>query len=184
MDAYLERKLRELIDRQEIWDVMLRYSRGQDRMDRELIRTCYHDDAVDDHHLFVGMPEDFIDWSFGYSEQYNVVHHHGLSNHTCQLDGDDAHAETYYTFLGVNREPPHMLSMGRYIDHLQRRNGEWRIANRVCVIEHSFQLHDNPSGASSTPVEVLAARLGEFLPATRDRNDLSYHRPLKPRRPR
>lgn len=183
MDAHLEQKIREIIDRHEIWDVLLRYSRGLDRMDRELIRSCYHDDAVDDHHVFVGVPDDFIDWAMEYSRDYNVVHHHGLSNHLCELDGDDAHSETYYTFIGVNRDTPHLLSMGRYVDHFQKRKGTWRIANRVCVIEHSFELNDSLSNAHNAPSPEQIAALGPPLPATRDRGDLSYQRPLTPRRP-
>lgn len=183
MDAGFEAKLRELVDRQEIWDVLLRYSRGLDRLDREMIRSCYHDDAVDDHHIYVGRPDDFIDWAFGYSLDYNVVHHHGLSNHRCELDGDDAHAETYYTFLGVNRAPPHLLSMGRYVDHFQKRDGQWRIADRVCVIEHSFDLQDSAIQSGDGPAAALAASLGPPLTASRDRADLSYQRPLRPRRP-
>lgn len=183
MDTALEAKLRALIDRQEIWDVLLRYARGLDRLDRELIRSCYHDDAVDDHHVYVGKPDDFIDWAFDYSRACNVVHHHGLSNHRCEIDGDDAHAETYYTFIGVNKAPPHLLSMGRYIDRFQKRSGEWRIADRVCVIEHSFELNGHPTIAGNAPSEAQIALLGPLRPATRDRDDVSYVRPLAPRRP-
>jgi SnoaL-like domain len=179
MDADLESKLRELIDRQEIWSVLLRYSRGLDRLDRQVIRSCYHDDAIDDHHVFVGKVEDFIDWAFGYSLQCNIVHHHGIGNHYCELDGDNAYSETYYTFIGANLQPPHLLSMGRYIDHFQRRDGVWRIANRVCVIEKHFDLLENHANS----VEGQDPRLGPLRPATRDRNDLSYHRPVVPRRP-
>ena len=73
MDQMLEKKLRELIDRQEIWSILLRYARGIDRLDRDLIRSCYHDDAVDDHHTFVAKPDEFIDWAFDYSLRYQTV---------------------------------------------------------------------------------------------------------------
>lgn len=178
MDPKLEAKLRELIDRQEIWSVLLRYGRGMDRLDRELVRSCYHADAIDDHHAFVGSVEDFTDWAFGFHGGYNTVHHHGVSNHSCEIDGDEAHSETYYTFIGANREPPHMLSIGRYIDHFQRRNGEWRIADRVCVIEKVFALAKGDPRA-----EIHDPRAGPPLHASRDRDDLSYARPVKPRQP-
>lgn len=180
MDSALEAKIRELIDRQEIWEVVLRYSRGIDRLDRELIRSCYHEDAIDDHHIYVGKADEFIDWAFDYHARFNRVHHHGLSNHICEIDGDEAHAETYYTFIGVNREPPHMLSMGRYIDHFQRRSGVWKYANRVCVIEHSFDLMPNPRDA---PPANEQAGIGPPPRATRDRSDASYQRPVQVRQP-
>ncbi|WP_342744708.1 hypothetical protein [Mycolicibacterium vulneris] len=39
------------------------------------------------------------------------------------VDGDEAHAETYYLFIGTDREPAnHMtVSGGRYVDRLERR---------------------------------------------------------------
>ena len=179
MDAHLERKLRELIDRQEIWDVMLRYARGMDRFDGAMVRTCYHDDALDDHHSFVGTPDQLIDWATAFHRQFQKLHHHTLSNHTCEIDGDNAHAETYYTFVGANKQPPHLLSIGRYVDHLQRRNGVWKILSRVCVIEQNFDLLEN-EGAD---VVADTPGLAPPLPAGRDRSDLSYQRPVVPRRP-
>lgn len=179
MDAQLESRLRELIDKQDIWSVLLRYSRGLDRLDRDIIRSCYHNDAVDDHHVFVGTPESFIDWAFQDSIRSTTIAHHGLNNHSCELDGDNAYAETYYTYIGSYVKPPHILSIGRYIDHFQRREGVWKIANRVCVIEKLYHLTEMQV---ATPA-ADGAGVGAPRPATRDRSDLSYHRPVVPRRP-
>ncbi len=180
MDATLEARLRELLDRQDIWSVVLRYARGIDRMDRELVRSCYWDDAIDDHYAYLGTPDHFIDVTFEGCRRTSIVQHHGVSNHTCEIDGDDAHCETYYTFIGANIEPPHLLSMGRYIDHLQRREGVWKYANRVTVIEKNFALTEFPDDALILAGDTTP---GALLPATRDRTDLSYLRPVVPRRP-
>ena len=104
---------------------------------------------------------------------------HGLLNHSCELAGDDAYCETYYIFTGRMAEPPHFMSTGRYIDHFQRRGGEWRIANRVTVVEGHYALGESPLGKGAPP----AYGPGETRPDTRDRNDISYHRPPVPRRP-
>lgn len=181
MDANLEAKLRELIDRQEIWSLLLRYARGLDRMDFEMIRACYWDDAIDDHHSFVGTPDAFIDWAFAYNRDVSAVQHHGLNNHYCEIDGDNAYSETYYTFLGANLTPPHLLSMGRYIDHFQRRDGVWKMANRVTVIEKNWNLNESALDALMTAGDTSH---GPLRPATRDRNDLSYQRPVVPRQPK
>jgi hypothetical protein len=111
MDKILEAKMQELVDRHDIWSVVLRYARGIDRMDREMLRSCYWDDAIDDHYAYIGGPDYFIDTTFAAAKAMSHVQHHGVSNHNCELDGDNAYAETYYTFIGANIEPPHLLSM-------------------------------------------------------------------------
>ena len=180
MDEKLEARLCELVDRHDIWTVVLKYARGIDRLDRDMVRSCYWDDAIDDHHGYVGSPDFFIDVTFAGARESSIVQHHGVSNFTCEIDGDEAHCETYYTFIGANIEPPHLLSMGRYIDHLQRRNGVWKYANRVTVIEKNFSLTEYPSDAIICAGDT---KLGPLLPAARDRTDLSYQRPVVPRYP-
>ena len=181
MDALLEAKLRELLDRQEIWTVLLKYARGIDRLDRDLIRSCYWDDAIDDHHAYIGSPDYFIDTTFEAARASSTVQHHGLSNHFCEIDGDDAYSETHYTFIGANIGAPHMLSMGRYIDHFQRRDGVWKFANRATIIEKNFALTEYPGDAE---IRAGDPSMGPLQPATRDRDDVSYHRPVVPRRPK
>lgn len=176
MDGVLEAALRDMLDRQAIWQVMLRYARGLDRMDRELARSCYFDDATEDHGRFVGGPDDFVMWAERVALLYRSTQH-SLTNHWCDLQGDHAYCETYYIFIGVSDTPPHFLSSGRYVDHFQRRNGEWRIANRVTVVESTCDLPEADGIARLPP----AYAPGELNPATRDRNDISYHRPPMPR---
>lgn len=176
MNDDIEKKLREIIDREDIRQVMLRYARGLDRLDNALARSCYWDDAIEDHGHFVGSPDDFIPWADATTLMFKTTQH-GLLNHFCDLQGDDAYCETYYLFTGVAEKPPHFQSVGRYIDHFQRRNGEWRIANRVTMVEGQFDL------AESELSRLMAPAYGpdEVSPATRDRNDVSYQRPLRPR---
>jgi ketosteroid isomerase-like protein len=166
-----------LSDRHEIWQVILRYARGVDRLDRAMVRACYHDDAIDDHGAFIGAPDAFIDWALGHHAANNTVHHHGVSNHWCELDGDTAHCETYYTFVGANHQGPHTLAIGRYVDRFEKRDGAWRIADRVCVNELVCDL------AEAALPEDYARILMSSGPATRDRNDVSFMRPLRARRP-
>jgi SnoaL-like domain len=104
-DAELAAKVRELTDRAEIHECMMRYARGMDRRDREILRSAYHDGAVDDHVGFVGEVDDFIDWAFAYHGTQTRYQHY-LVNHTAEITGDTAHAETYYLFVGTDREPP------------------------------------------------------------------------------
>ena len=84
-------RLQELLDRQDILDCIPRYCRAVDRFDRELLLSCYHPDAIDDHGMFVGGREAFADWAFGYHSIYQNITHHVVTNHTCDLDGDVAY---------------------------------------------------------------------------------------------
>ncbi|MEO6717054.1 MAG: nuclear transport factor 2 family protein [Novosphingobium sp.] len=183
IDSELEKKLRDLVDRDEIHQVMIRYGRGLDRLDFELARSCYWDDAIEDHGNYVGHPDDFIAWADGTTIAHESTQH-AILNHFCDLQGDDAWCETYYQFTGVRAEPPHFISTGRYIDHFQKRAGksgpEWRIANRVCIIEGKFDIADSAMNALVPP----AYTADEPCQAARDRTDVSYHRPLVPRQPR
>lgn len=61
----LERAVRVLQDRQAILDCLTAYSRGVDRLDRELLLSCYHEDAVDDHGMFAGDRDEFVEWVVG-----------------------------------------------------------------------------------------------------------------------
>jgi hypothetical protein len=171
-DVELSERVARLEARAEILDCIQRYARGVDRRDRPLLRSAYHDDAVDDHVGFVGPVEDFIDWAFAYHSTQTRYQHY-LLNHTAEVNSDEAHAETYYLFVGTDRAPAnHMtLSGGRYVDRLERRDGRRAIVDRVCVVEWNAE-------STSLITEEVLALLTNIKSATHDRSDPSHTRPL------
>jgi SnoaL-like domain len=171
-DDALRTRLQEMIDRADIHDCIVRYARGIDRFDRELLRSAYHDGAIDDHVGFVGLVDDFIDWAFAYHST-QTRHQHYLLNQTADIDGDVAHAETYYLFVGTDREPENHLTIngGRYVDRLERRDGGWGITARVCMVEWQTEA---TTLITAEAVELLAG----VQTTARDRTDTSYIRPL------
>jgi hypothetical protein len=177
MDDSIERRLRDIIDRQEIVECLLRYCRGVDRMDRDLMLSAYHPDAIDDHGLVVMGRKEFVDWALAYHREYQHSTQHAISNVTVEFDGYSAHVESYFTFWADNREKPNQLAYGRYVDRFDKRDGRWAIAARVCITEAVFQVDDFPL----TP-EGRALLRSNGMPR-RDRLDVSYERPLTvPRR--
>ena len=98
----LEAAVVRLQDRQSISDCLSRYSRAVDRLDRELLLSVYHEDAIDDHGVFVGGPEAFADWVIAMHTATHLSHQHCIFNSTVDLDGDVAHVESYYMFVGMN----------------------------------------------------------------------------------
>src|SRR5882757_7393362 len=122
----MDANVRDLIDRQAILDCMRRYCRGVDRRDDEIIRSVYHEDAIDDHGAFLGDREAFIEWGRQRAATGPLTTQHHITNHSCEIDGDTAHAETYYVYNARLRDETVLAAGGRYLDRLERRNGEWR----------------------------------------------------------
>jgi hypothetical protein len=181
----LERTVAELADRQAINDCLMTYSRGIDRLDRELLISVYHEDAIDDHGVFVGNREEFADWAIAMHTATHLSHQHCIFNFTCDLDGDVAHTETYYMFVGMNQTgTPMAMSGGRYIDRLEKRDGRWAIAARVCVRDWAplEKIPEVMDQAAMTTVKGLDERTKQLMRTgsqpRRDRADVSYQRPL------
>ncbi len=161
-------ELRGLLDRQAIVDCVNRYARGLDRHDVELLETVYHEDALDHHGDFTGPPSEFIPWVNKLHEADWTAHLHFITNNTVEIDGDTAHCESYVFFTLERKDGKGVdLGGGRYIDRLERRNGEWRIAAREVIVDW----RKLAEGATYS-------RAKTYTTGTWDRTDASYWRPL------
>jgi hypothetical protein len=170
MTDELEAMVRMIADRQAIADVIARYSRGVDRQDKALLESCYHPEAIDDHGMFVGTADEFFDWTDPSHLHLFSTHQHITANHTCELDGDTAHCETYYIFAGMTKSDNALaMSGGRYIDRMEKRGGEWRIAARKCLVEW---------GSANMTMPGMAQVYAAVGKVARDPSDCSYDRPL------
>jgi hypothetical protein len=172
LDPELIAFVRRQKDRQEILDCLHRYTRGIDRFDKALMLSAYHPDAVDQHGVAEGVAEAFCDWAIGWHGEHQTRHQHIITNHTVEFDGDAAHAETYYIFWAENRQGPPSLCFGRYVDRFERRDGRWAIAHRVCLNEKIGHFVE-----AELP-EDWAKAAASTGPVTRDKQDISYVRPL------
>ena len=183
----LEQKVAELWDREQIRQCLVRYCRGVDRFDRALILSAFHPDCLDEHGKFVGTPEEFVEWALGQHGAAHLSHQHCLLNQTVELDGDTAHAETYFMFVCMNRKgKPLTLGGGRYVDRLEKREGAWRIAARVTLRDWSMmdEIPDMDDLTSFTSTRaILPQEVKDFMNAgrgpVRGPEDPSYDRPLK-----
>jgi SnoaL-like domain len=162
-------ELQRLIDRQAILDCIHRYCRALDRHDDELLASVFHPDAIDNHGPWVGRREEFVRWANHEVHDGLLSHQHHVTTHTCEIDGDVAHAETYVLFVhrrGDGRTV--LLGGGRYLDRLERRGGGWRIALRRLVMDFRA-IADGSVGAEADG----------YPGGAWDRSDLSYQRPLE-----
>lgn len=173
-----DQRLDELLDKQDIMQCLARFSRGMDRFDRDIYISAFHDDATIAAGPFVGNASECYDWAIPMHEAGQVATHHNLLNTTIDLDGDTAHTETYYLFVGRNRDESNWMAGGRYIDRLEKRDGEWKIALRMNAIEWSGMAPTMP-----LPFADMPGVLDNGAPS-RDKDDPSYQRPLTNRRKR
>jgi hypothetical protein len=167
-----DQRLEALLDRQDIYDCLVRFCRGMDRFDRELFLSAFHNDATISAGSFVGDAVALYDWASELHRQGQSATQHNLLNHSCEIEGETAHTETYYLFVGRNIDDSNWLAGGRYIDRLEKRDGEWRIAFRHNVIEWSGMQQ-----GMELPFADVTDLNGNGAPA-RDRSDISYRRPL------
>jgi hypothetical protein len=170
--AALEAKMEELLDRQAIFECIKRNARGNDRFDKDLVTASYHSDGL--HEVGANRVP-----GPAYGEHANQAHGklfdatlHNVTMHSCEIDGDVAHAESYSLgmFLDKGGETGRVLA-GRYIDRLEKRDGEWRIVLRRSTVEVALE------GRAALPTGALLPGSG-YLRGSRDRADPSYERPL------
>jgi hypothetical protein len=156
--------LQVLLDKQAIVEVIYRYGRSMDRLDRELGYSVFWPEATADYHeqMFQGTGHGFVDMCMEAHLQF-VSHSHQFSNILVTVDGDTATSETYgdVTLRRADGDGGFvdLRNLGRYVDRWERRDGEWRIIDRK-------YLHD---------FDATYPSVGGFLTTgRRDRRDASY----------
>jgi hypothetical protein len=163
--GHMDSSLQQLVAHQEINDVLMRYARAIDRVDMDLLRTCYHPGARGDHGPFKGTVEEFVPWVRGLLDQFDSTMQM-LGNVLIEFDGDVANAETYCVAYHRLRGKAVDMVLGlRYVDQFERRQDIWRIADRAVVFE--WGRTDGVNAFEFTP---------EYLLGKRDSSDLAYKR--------
>lgn len=158
-------------DREAIADTLARYCRGIDRIDGDLIASAFHPDAVDEHSYIRLKGSEVGPYMVERMRTRFKSTLHCLLQYLIEIDGDEAHGETYYVAWLVSEDAGVEVvdqAAGRYVDRFEKRGGEWRIAHRVVLPEVAIRLQGSQTGLLS----YLADR------PMRSRNDVSYRRPL------
>ena len=119
--------LEQLNDLEDIKNVARRYCRGVDRLDPDEMKSAYWPDATDDHGVF----DD--NGLAARGESYTVSY---------LLQKDSTVLDTWH---------------GRYLDLYEKREGEWRIIERVCV--HEFTMSE---AVSAMEMDASKFRQGAF----------------------
>lgn len=152
-----------LIDREAIRDAMARYARAVDRGDWDGVRAAYHADGHDDHGGYRGGIDGLIDYLRRLlADATNGTHF--LGNCLIEFAADDvALVETYFISErlvahdgGAAEDRRCRLGWGRYLDRFERRDGAWRVARRMVVMDAVF--HAEAVGAARGGASNWGAR--------------------------
>jgi hypothetical protein len=168
-----------LIARAQITDVIHRYCRGLDRMDKALTLSCWHSGGTDDHgKLYAGSAEGFVEWVWPVHEKM-IATRHMITNIQIVLDGDLAGSEAYASL--ILRVPMagavyDCFFQSRYLDRFERIDGVWKIRHRLQVrdsarYEKVGATSEPPAGP---PLIVPSNPEGVAALATRDETDPSF----------
>jgi hypothetical protein len=169
----LRRDVQYLMDRQAILDCIASHARGHDRHDPDLITAAYHIDGWDEHGKAINPGPAYAEWINPVHAAGSRNHLHNVTTHTCEIDGDVAHAESYVLVGLLNHDGKTARFInGRYVDRLEKRDGVWRIAVRRSTVELMITAD---AAALKSPIFTDQG----YSRGTRDKRDLSYVRPLQ-----
>jgi len=129
---------RVLLDKVALRELVMLYCRGCDRRDFALVRSLYHDDAIDEHGtMFCGGPDDFVAWLPQATAPWELTRHE-ITNSVFAVAGDRAEGE-HLVRAWHRSYPPGRKEFtvhGRYLDRYERRDGQWKFAYRQLVFDH------------------------------------------------
>jgi hypothetical protein len=168
-------RLENMMSKFEIQEVLMRYGRGVDRADEDMLKSCYHEDAIEEHgSTYAGPAHEYIEGAVVRIRQMGILAHY-ICNIHIELDGDRAWVEAYvltFARFARNGESFDTLTGGRICDRFERRSGTWKIAHRKMTFDWN---RDMPTQEGWC--------LGLFNPddpkmvmGRKDRSDLSYQR--------
>lgn len=157
-----------MADHFRIRQVLERYCRGIDRLDAALIDSVYWPEATDDHGVYSGPGRDFSAFIIPMLRDGFDATMHVLGQSNIRVEGVRAAADTY--FQAYHRRAAYGgiaidIAAGRYADVFEKRGDEWRISDRVVVMDWT----DTRQG-----LEGAAFGLDIFTTGRRDRDDPSY----------
>lgn len=142
MEKTDDARLRDMLDRMEIRELLLRYAHAVDRRDLTMVASCFTPDARYEGSLGNGTIEAALTALRERMARYESTMHL-IGNQFIELRGDEASSETYtvayHRFAGS--DGPSVLSVAvRYLDQVVRHDGVWRICSRV--VQPEWQRYD------------------------------------------
>jgi hypothetical protein len=170
-------ELAEISARLEIYEVLMRYVRGVDRRDSDLVQSAYFPDAVDvrSYSTAESSPAEFgerVVVGFGDTPEFSQ-HHMTNVDYDIDVANGVADVESYVlVFHPVGPQTAMTLrpadggtyvrfAGARYIDRFECRDGEWRIARRAAIVDWA------KADLNGEDAPVLSQWQGDLAPGVR-----------------
>ena len=132
-----EKRLFEVLGRDEIMQLVQNYMRAQDRLDAKLHRSVFFDDAWLSYGIYEGGPDGFVEFAQNALKGHKA-NHHFIGQVQIDIDGLEAYGEVYYQahhrVIEDGKEYDLFIS-GRYVDRYENRFGVWKIAYRSELVD-------------------------------------------------
>ncbi|WP_226016570.1 nuclear transport factor 2 family protein [Novosphingobium sp. FKTRR1] len=127
----------DIADQFALQQLVQAYCHAIDRRDYVLLRSLYHDDAIDDHGaMFCGGPDAYVAWLPAMMANWAATVH-SIGNMLFLIDGDSAEGElqTVAYHRTVATPVREIIAGGRYLDRYRKRDGVWRFWRRSLVLD-------------------------------------------------
>lgn len=162
----LEKRLQDLLDKQELYELVCAYCNAADRHDHDKMRALYHEDAIDEHgHFAKGPAHEFID-KLPQIQAPMAILHHNVTTVNFKLDGDTAEGEIYLIAFHQVQDGERkydVLIGGRYFDKYERRKGVWKFSHRSIVADWAYP--QDPTAVRLDHPFLAGAYIGKPGPA-------------------
>lgn len=135
----LEMEIRDLAARRDIERAVQNYMRGLDRLDYDLLRSAFHDDAFVDAGLSSGGPDPYCKFCIEFLGQLGASHHLlgqiRIEMHDHENASGECYFQAWHESFGEDGHSRDLFIAGRYIDEYSCKNGEWRIQKRRLITD-------------------------------------------------
>jgi len=151
----------QLRSRESIRETLFRYARGIDRKDAEEVKRSFWPDSRVDFGIYQGSGVEFASLIGGWFTDGGVdITAHLIGNIIIVLDGDTANTESYLHAAHRVKRDGSVIDCfvgARYQDRFERRNNEWRIAERVLIYDWFREYPNTGDFASGSAMGFSAA---------------------------
>lgn len=155
-------QIAELVAKEEIRAVVMRYCRGVDRCDVDLIASVFHEDGQEERAGEIRFGRQAIADGLIQSLQRSMRStSHNITTQNIAIRGDEAGVESYSIGQHIAKDGRRLNTQARYIDRFEKRDGVWKISRRLSISE-------------ITEFREQDARVEQVGESRRDETDPSY----------